>query len=401
MSEQATPQLDLSQAVEMDRGDGPSLAPPDPTKVDDMFGAALDQAIKNDIGQTPEDPRMPRDPEEQAKAAAAEKPKAEDKTAEKAEDKPKLDLTPDHSDDALDKIESPSAKDWKLLKTTKKELQQQLKAAQAEAEQLKTKTADIERVQELQAKVNEYEAQLKEASVLSDPALTRDIDRRLKVVHETVAASLDDAKAQEFSAIMALPPGKHRDKVVGEFMEDIPAWQQGKMGTLLARADELNAERNAILGEAKANIDAVISQRKEMQVKQQEQVRARQNLTFETVANEFKQLPGWKEIFGDPEQAKPFLDAAKNVFHGNVGSEKDLARKTILAETAPALLEHAIDVSKQLVDKDQKIAGLEAELKKYKDATGIPNTLGGAAPGGGDEDFVSGAVKAWTQDRAF
>jgi len=391
-------------ATVVEQRTGVGSTPKEAIAADEIFGAGLDDAWKKDQTQK-EDPDNPFTKEDKAAAEAA-KAGAEKKADPPAEDsKPKIDLTtpaevpPESAESAAewqDNLKVPQKRaDWDAYKTKHNSTVQELKAAQARATELESQAVDSTKLKALQEQVAEYERQIKTATVLNDPNLTKPMDDGLKMVADTAKAGLVPEQATAFEAILQMPPGKARETAMASFSEDLPAWQQGTLGSFIGEADKLRGQRNAIIESARTNAEQILQQQQAIGQQQQEAAKQRQSAVFDSAVAEFKGLDGWKDVFGD-EANKVFLDSAKNVFQGNVGSERDLAKKAIMAETAPALLEHAIDVSGQLATKDARITELEAAVKTLKGGGDPPETVQGGGSEA-EEDFLSGAAKAFVR----
>jgi len=365
---------------------------------DELFGG-LQEAVN-----TPEPTGEPSHEDVFKDDGKTEPEKVEEAVQEEvAEEKPKLNINVEPEQKSAesewgDNLKVPRASDdWKKYREVHNSTVNENKALKAELEQLRSKSTELQQLDELRQKVSEYEQQSKAQSLLNDPNLTREIDNRMSSVVNSAKASLDEQQAKDFESIARMEPGKHRDRVLSEFADDLSPIKQAQVAAYMARVDELRSERNSMIEYAKSNADELYKQREAAMTKQREAAVSQQNAVFDSVAKEMRQLPGCRDVFGDGAQAKPWIDAAKNVYSGNVGSPKDLAMKAIMAETAPALIEHAIEVSKMLVDRDAKIKDLEDELKSFKDSSHAPRTASGSRSIDSNDDFLAGAARAFGQ----
>jgi hypothetical protein len=274
-------------------------------------------------------------------------------------------------------------------------LTEKLKGYEAKLAELEPKAADLGSLAELKAKVQTYEQQIQEATVLNDPQLTADLDARLKHALTPARASLDEKAVAEFEQLAGLPPGKHRDKLFGELVDEMPAWQQAKLATVLATADMINGERSDRLANAKANAAQYLQQKAQQQQAMQAEIQKRNNILFDSTVSELKQQPGFKDIFNDDGFAKQWVESARNVFAGNTGDAKMLANKALMAEIAQPLMAYAIEQTQSAESAKAKIAELEAELKKYAGASPSPNTTAPAGSPDSEDPFMDGFNKIW------
>jgi hypothetical protein len=375
-------------------------APPDPGQVDDMF-AGLDAAIRKDqeAAGVPKDTGMPDASKEEA--PPKEEPKADEGPKLKLGSKEEKPAEPAPEEVKWDDTAPVPRKreEWdKFREARNKEvtgLTEKLKAYEAKLAELEPKAADLGSLEELKAKVQTYEQQIQEATVLNDPQLTADLDARLKHALSPAKSTLDEKAAAEFEQLAALPPGKHRDKLFGELVDDMPAWQQAKLATVLATADMINGERSDRLANAKANAAQYLQQKAQQQQAMQAEVQKRNNLLFDSTVSELKQQPGFKDIFNDEGFAKQWVESARNVFAGNTGDAKVLANKALMAEIAQPLMAYAIEQTQSAESAKAKIAELEAELKKYASASPTPNTSTPSSPTQGDDPFMDGLMRAY------
>ena len=353
---------------------------------DEVFGKGLEDAFNADLATAKGEPPPAAKPKEGEKPVEPAKPL---NLSQPADD----DIAPDKQWD--DRAPVPHKREqWDKFREKHNKLVQEYESVKSKAADLESHTAELSKYQELQQKVTEYEQQIKEASILNDPNLTKDVDSRMKSLVELSTSGLDEKQAAELQGIIQMPPGKHRDKALMAFADDMPPFKQAQLGAWVARADEYRHERDHIIASAKENADGILKQRQTQFAVQQEQMKQQYAKSFDAAASDLAKLPGWAAIFSDSENVKPYLESAKNVYFGNAGTPKDLAKKAITAEIAPAIMEYAIGVEQQLVEMKKANEELEATLKKYKGGSPAPNTLG-TKSSGGDFDFVTGAAQAF------
>jgi hypothetical protein len=369
-------------------------------EVDDMF-AGLDAAIRKDqeAAGVPKDTGMPDPPKEAALPKEEPKPDEGPKLKLGTQEQGSAEPSPEEVkwDEAAPVPRR--REDWdKFREARNKEvtgLTEKLKSYEAKLAELEPKAADLGALVELKANVLTYEQQIQEATVLNDPQLTADLDARLKHALTPARATLDEKAAAEFEQLAALPPGKHRDKLFGELVDEMPAWQQAKLATVLATADMINGERADRLANAKANAAQYLQQKAQQQQAMQAEIQKRNNILFDSTVAELKQQPGFKDIFNDDGFAKQWVESARNVFAGNTGDTKTLASKALMAEIAQPLMAYAIEQTQSAEAAKAKIAELEAELKKYASSSPAPNTSTPAVVPSSDDPFMDGLMKAY------
>ena len=379
----------------------PTVDIPPPTapmtgESDDIFDG-LEDAIRQDQ-ETPDAPKK-GEPEPEKKPAQEDKPDEapklklgtqEQKSAEPAPEEVKWDDTapvPRRRED-WDKFRE--ARNREVTTLTDK-----LKGYETKLAELEPKAADLGALEELKAKILTYEQQIQEATVLNDPQLTADLDARLKHALTPAKAALDEKVAAEFEQLAGLPPGKHRDKLFGELVDEMPVWQQAKLATALATADMINGERSDRLASAKANAAQYLQQKQQQQEAMHAEVKKQHNILFDSTVAELKQQPGFKDIFNDDGFAKQWVESARNVFAGNTGDAKMLANKALMAEIAQPLMAYAIEQTQSAESSKAKIIELEAELKKYAGASPTPSTTTPTGAPESEDSFMDGLNKIW------
>jgi hypothetical protein len=365
-------------------------APPVATDTSDPFDSALDDAMKKDLRATPDEPGGP--------TPAEPTPTPQDPTKPKDTPKPEKSHEPEKAT-AL-KLSVPEAKveapvpeeipedapvprhsaEWKKFRQANNERVALLKDREKKLAEFETKADQLKELDAIRAERDQLQARVKEATVLSDPALTKPFDEA--VAKEVVIAKdrMDPEKHAAFEAISVMPPGKYRDAALREFFDGMEVWQQTAIANSLDRIDRAHSDRAASVQDARANADKIIAARQQESEQVKEAVRQRSEQAFSRVTDELKAVPGWQDLLGHAEAGPKIIAESRKIYSGDIRVESDLARYAIHAAVAPMLMQHAIDLTKQLTE-------MESTLGKVRAAT--PGLGSGTTATPKSDDFLN------------
>jgi hypothetical protein len=356
----------------------------------DHFMKGLEAAAKLDIARNEAEKKEVDKAFEDLDKKGAEPEKPKDASAELKLTVPVEPVKPEDLNHELsDDFKVPSRRaDWDKFREDRNRIYREKEELRKQLEEVKTKSANPEEVAALRKERDELAAQYKEASVVNDPNLTADIDRRLDSTIKLAKGALTDpAKAEGIEAVMKMPRGPYRDKAMAELFEDIPAWQQSLVAAHIATADQALFERDGRIQSARQNADAILNQRKQA-AEAQKQARANKvEKVFSDVTNEFKTKDGWKDIMANPELAGEVEREARNTFSGGVQDEAELGRKAYHAAMAPMIMRAALELTKRNSE-------MEATIAKLKGSSPTINTTGGPSSAPKENDFLSDKVLA-------
>ena len=233
--------------------------------------------------------------------------------------------------------------------------------------------------------------------MVNDPELTRQFDEATDASVTAAKDNLgDEALANTMAAIAKLPPGKYRQEQLRSFIESAEDWQKPLITTHLAEMTRINVQREKTLQMARANVDQVLQMKAAKEQEFTRQQEAQYSRTFDSVVNELKGRPGYKDIFEQGDFAQSWLAAAKQTYQGTGSDPAQLAAKALKAELADPLIQHAISREKDVAERDAKIAELEGVVSKLRGSTPSPNTTGFPSNAPTTEDpFLDGLMKVW------
>jgi hypothetical protein len=263
--------------------------------------------------------------------------------------------------------------DWKKFRQAHNERAALLKDRDAKIAEFGQKAESFKQLESIQKERDELASKLKEYSVVGDPSLTKDIDARMSFVADKAKAGLDPKKAAILDAITRMPSGDAREKMLVEFFEDLPPHKQGIIAAHIASMEQLTAERESRIEEARTNADSVLQQRQAQQAQAQAQRQQHLDAGFQSALGELKGKDGWKEIFANPEVASRVEAEAKQIYSGNVTDAKALASKALLASITPMLMDWAIAMGTKYAEAEKTISELRA-AKPGVNATWTPQT---------------------------
>jgi hypothetical protein len=199
---------------------------------------------------------------------------------------------------------------------------------------------------------------------------------------------LDAKKAAMVETIARMPDSDARTNMLNELLEDMPPAKQMMLGSHLANLEQLTAERDARLADARKNADSVLAKRQQMQEQTVRQRREQLDRAFVEASSSLKSKDGWSDIFGDKDVAAAVEASAKQIFNGDLNDPRALAEKAIFAATTPLLMNYAIGMAKELAVAQKVIA----ELKAAGPSMGAERRASGKAADSGLDPFSPEAL---------
>ena len=196
-----------------DSTNGPTIPSVDE---DPMFGAAFEEAFKRDQahlrGEAPEEPLLDTDadhaqslPDKTETSKAGDKSDDEiDLTAEPDDKTSELDLLDeekkeDVEEDAMADVPQAAPKtsaDWKKFRSKLAEERALRKDREAKLAEFESSKDRLTQYEELVKERDTLAQQVKEANILSDPAITKDIDEQIVSNGKAAIAGLSEQQAQ-------------------------------------------------------------------------------------------------------------------------------------------------------------------------------------------------------------
>ena len=381
----------------------PNIEPPPPTHseapdpMEDGLLDVINQAkAESDAAEAADDARSASD----EKPAAKETKQDATKTDDAPDTKSKLEIKPTESDDAPSEIPADApvprvSSEWKKFKGKYNEVHTLLKDRDTKLAEWEARRPELEQIEAIRSERDSLAAQLKEASVVGDPAITAPIDSAIDSTLESAKETLTEEQVANLQGIAKLPPGKYRAEQLKGFVEGLDDWQKPIAGAHITELSKLSNQREKAIQNARDNVEAILQERQaKMQAAESHQSELHKR-TFNNVVNEFKGKEGWKDIFAQQDFAKEWLDAAQSTFQGKGGTATDLARKALMAEIAPALLQNALETAKSVSERDGKIEELNEIITQLRGATPRPESYTETTGIGreSDDPFVDGLAR--------
>ena len=374
----------------------------DVPSISEMASQVNEAAAKGEAAPAPQETATKSASELMGKKTTVEAPKPEAKAAEAKE-------TPKTADKAADKTDVEKPVDWK---TAPNHFRKSFEKTQAELK------AERESKTQIQSKVAEYEARIKEieskpVETKADTALVEKYESEIKQLRSTVQ-ELDYSKSAEFQDKFVKPLAKTYQKALQEVQQltvtdedrNSRAATQQDFDTLrslpfgqrraearkmfgadadvvlshISRIEQMRQEGNEALEEAKTNGDL---RQKEQRISQQREQEQYQNYLKQAHTELETEFPDFfKPSSEDPDAAKALqsgyelVDAAVNKA-GSMTLKDRAAYNAVFRARAAAfpLMEH--NLKKIAAERD----GLVEELKKYR----------GSDPGAGGEKAQANA----------
>jgi len=252
--------------------------------------------------------------------------------------------------------ESRSAKDFKLIKEERDNIRRELDAVKDELTGFKS-TDQSASLKALEAERDDLSSRLKASSLERSPEFQNYYQTKINGIMEQIKSAAGE-HGERAAQLTSMPDSEWRTSGLEEVFAELPASQQARMGALMARLDELNAEKTEQLSNADQAYDAMLSGQN---AEQDQRVEASRKV-FEEVASE----AGALEVFQNRDDddgwnagVAEMRDTAKNIFLGE-STEKELARASLWAAAAPKyreLLAGQMELNKRLQNQIKELQG--------------------------------------------
>jgi hypothetical protein len=288
-------------------------------------------------------------PEEVDKSASDPAQSSNDQTA----------AAPSHSKDAPAEPWIPkTAQHWKQREKAFKERES---ALQNEINNLKAASGNTD-VAKLKQEVETLRTALRAVDAERDPLFQQE----WKAKQENAASRLQSIApkhAERLAALAALPSTDERNKLIGDILNDLPAWQQSQVGAALFEIGKLSDEKASLLRTAEERRQAESAK---AQAGAQEE-KNRQIAVFE------EELSEWEDSLSGFDKAKlaDSLSFAKAIFTEDVKEPRKRARLAVWGALGPLLIQDSLG-------KESVIEELRGQIKALQAAQ--PAASGSSAP---------------------
>lgn len=349
-------------------------------------------AYKNALGK--EEPVETKKVEEAPKAKKEEKPKDIFKDIESL----KIEKTPAQAAESVDQDIPETIKSTKAAEAFKK--------IKAEREELAKQVEELKKGKSTNPNFeNELKQLQEEREILSERLRLLDIERHPDFIkkYETkinsVTESIKGMMGTDGDRLMSLlksPESDYRNSQIDDLVDGLTPSKKAKLGALIVKYEEVNAERSQELSEAKSDYERVASQYKQQFEDNSKEAIERSNNVWKSVSENARALEIFEPRENDDSWNKEISDRmqlAQQIFNGE-NSEEDLAKAALWAAAAPKyreLLYAQVEVNKRL----------QAELAKYRKAEPGVQTkasgLSGSTPASSNpnsSDFIANFMKS-------
>jgi len=280
--------------------------------------------------------------------------------------------------------ESRSAKDFKVIKDERDNYRRELESARQEL--TSAKAADQSTVlAQLKTERDDLSTRLKAASLERHPDFQNYYQSKIDSVLAQIKSAAGDENGEQAAQIATMPDSEWRTASMEEIFANLPASQQARMGALLTRVDELNAEKATQLQQAEAAYEQMNSQQ---DAQRAETIKASESVMSDAVT-EARALEVFQMREGDDDWntgVNARLETANNVFLGE-NDEPALARASLWAAAAPKyreLLGAQIEVNRRL----------QAQLKELQGATPSVDAETASSTPAEEKDFITTFMEA-------
>jgi len=255
----------------------------------------------------------------------------------------------------------------------------------------------------------DYDAQLKalqeERDALSERVRLLDVERhpefikkyegRINGVFESVK-TLVGTDGERLVGLLKSPESDYRNSQIDDIVDGLSPAKKAKLGALIVRYDEINAEKSAEIAEAKSDYDAIISKYQQDNEEGTKAALEQATKTWQKVSENARALEIFEPRENDEEwnsELNQRLSLAQQIFNGE-NSEEDLAKAALWAAAAPKyreLLYAQVEVNKRLQAELAKYRGSEPGVTSKATNPGFKSANTNAAK---SEDFVASVMKS-------
>jgi len=258
-----------------------------------------------------------------------------------------------------------------LRKTIDPELQEKLKRAETEREELSSRLRllDLER----------------------HPEFIKKYDEKISTV-ETSVKSLVGTDGEKLVSLLKAPRSEYRDSQIDEIVESLTPAKKATLGSWLVRYEEIHSEKAAEVDQARKNYAEVASRYKTREAEGVKEAVNRSSQVWSKVVDSAKELEVFVPKEGDEAwntELTQRQELAKQIFSGQ-NSEEDLAKAALWAAAAPKyreLLYAQIELNRRLQDQLSKLSSSSPTVDNR-------GTASKSMSGPKSEDFIAGVMKS-------
>ncbi len=275
----------------------------------------------------------------------------------------------------------PSPLDWKKAKEARKTARQkyesEIKALRSDLEKAKSSAPafDPNEYESLKKSKSELEKELQAVAIERSPEFQNRFKIESDTILEVAKQNVSPAHAGKLDSILALPPGRARTAELDALVSDLSPSEVALVNASILDMDKLNHKKRVIVEKQRDQWVKEQSERNSQAKQQADQERQKFSQQFdETVKGAREHF----EIYTHRENDQKWNDRveeqvklADKIFRGEGMKPDELARASLWAAAAPALL----DDYKGLVQEHNK---LKKELADIRGST--PSMNGGGSP---------------------
>ncbi|MBU6231597.1 hypothetical protein KGP36_02920 [Patescibacteria group bacterium] len=331
----------------------------------------------------------------EAALAAAEKEKQDKAAAEKAPEE----KWPRSSSDWEKYKRVHAEKEGKLQKEIDTR-QEKIVTLEAQIADFQKKTADSSQVApEVQAKIDaltkdneEMSRRLQVVDVTQHPKFQAYFSSKITAQKTLAKAILGDEKTAAFEEIISLPDGKYKSEKLEEFVTDLPALQQVRIGSVLNNLESIEAERKEEIEKAGKHKETLTAQQKASKEATSKARDAAITDYVKTIQRDGKDgNPAYQPRKDDENwntAVNERIATARKILTGDGLKPQDLIKAAFDAASLPATLEA---YKQDITEKNGQISKLNEELKGLKEQVskltaaqpGLEASNGGGTSGNG------------------
>ena len=230
-------------------------------------------------------------------------PKPEAKAKEEpspVEEKQAEPIEPESAEEApqeLEKVESRSAKDFRLVKQRAKEAVGEVEKLRAEIAALKTQPPDNnDTLEALKQERDELSTRLKEAALEKHPKFESYYRTKIGGIIDRAKTLVGEDLGSQVESLLKMSTSENRNTGLDEIFGELSVTQQAQLGALLTQMDEVTSERSGQL----KNASATYEQMETMQTQQREAFMAESERTFSRVGEDSKAWGVFQDLKDSP-----------------------------------------------------------------------------------------------------
>jgi hypothetical protein len=277
-----------------------------------------------------------------------------------------------------------------------KQRETELSTIKAEYEKAKTTPAtapvDNTAIETMRKERDELVEQIRQLDVEKDPIIKQQFDTKLDSLRARAKTYVSPEQQDALDFALRIPEGPLRKARLKDIYDSLESYEAVQLATLVSRLDDVSADREAQVGLMRSKYGELQNWRKENEIK----VRKEFEGVFEQQVETMRRDPSMailQPIPGNDQHNKMVegvLNAARSQYQGKLPADQ-LARNAVFSAMTPFIVQHAMNVTKELAEAQEKLKKIESASPGFEESGGKVATEvsdDGPAKGENYQDFL-------------